>query len=95
LKIYYYIASAGVLAVKTNIKNFNWSYGNNIPEGTEDHYKQCAVKLQVELKEFNDDAEHAAMGKYHFSVVHRVQIKSTILAITPVKDVCAFGQKTC
>lgn len=66
MKTYYYIASAGVLAVKTNIKNFNWSYGNNIPEGTEDQYKQCAVKLQVELKEFNDDADHAAMGKYHF-----------------------------
>ncbi len=66
MKTYYYIASAGVLAVQTNIKNFSWSYGHSIPEGTQEQYDVCEVKLQVMLEEFNDDAEHEGMGKYHF-----------------------------
>ena len=66
MKTYYYIASAGVLGVKTNIKSFGWSYGHNVPEGTKEQYERCVVRMQVELKEFNDDAEHEAMGKYHY-----------------------------
>ncbi len=66
MKTYYYIASAGVLGVKTNIKNFGWSYGHNVPEGTREQYERCVVRMQVDLREFNDDAEHEAMGKYHY-----------------------------
>ncbi|WP_211654764.1 hypothetical protein [Planococcus alpniumensis] len=66
MKTHYYIASPGVLGVKTNIKKFGWSYGHNIPEGTMEQYERCVVRMQVELKEFNDDAEHEGMGKYHY-----------------------------
>ncbi|MBT2581542.1 hypothetical protein [Planococcus sp. ISL-109] len=66
MKTYYYIASSGVLGVKTNIKSFGWSYGHNVPEGTKEQYDCCAVRLQVDLKEFSDDAEHEMMGKYHY-----------------------------
>lgn len=66
MKIYYYIASAGILGVKTNIKKFGWSYGHNIPEGSREQYERCVVRMQVELKEFNDDSEHEGMGKYHY-----------------------------
>ncbi|RAZ69717.1 hypothetical protein [Planococcus maitriensis] len=66
MKTYYYIASAGVLGVKTNIKNFGWSYGHNVPEGTMEQYERCAVRMQVDLREFNEDAQHETMGKYHY-----------------------------
>ncbi|MFC4712836.1 hypothetical protein [Planococcus dechangensis] len=52
--------------MKTNIKNFGWSYGHNVPEGTREQYERCVVRMHVNLEEFNDDIDHIGLGKYHY-----------------------------
>ncbi|MDN7244554.1 hypothetical protein [Planococcus shenhongbingii] len=63
---YYYIAAKGILAVKTNIKDFRWSFGSNMPEGTMEEYEECAVKMHIVLEDFNDDELLGNLGRYHF-----------------------------
>jgi hypothetical protein len=63
---YYYIAAKNILAVKTNIKEFKWSFGHNMPEGTEEEYKQCEVKINLVVEEFNEDDQLERLGKYHY-----------------------------
>jgi hypothetical protein len=63
---YYYIASKNILAVKTNIKNFSWSFGSEMPEGTVEEYEKCKVKLHIVLEDFNDDALYENLGRYHY-----------------------------
>lgn len=63
---YYFIAANKILAVKTNIKNFKWSYGINVPEGTRDEYEKCKVKIHLVLEDFNEDHVLKDLGKYHY-----------------------------
>ena len=63
---YYFIAAKNILAVKTNIKEFKWSFGHNMPEGTEQEYEQCEVKINLAVEEFNEDDQLEALGKYHY-----------------------------
>lgn len=63
---YYYIAAKNILAVKTNIKNFSWSFGSQMPEGTAEEYERCAVKMHIVLEDFNDDELLKDMGRYHY-----------------------------
>ncbi|MDN7226332.1 hypothetical protein QWY15_03400 [Planococcus sp. N064] len=64
--VYYFIAAKGILGVKTNIKEFKWSFGSNMPEGTLDEYENCAVKMHIALEEFNDDDLLGNLGRYHY-----------------------------
>lgn len=63
---YYYIAAKNILAVKTNIKKFSWSFGSDMPEGTAEEYERCAVKMHIVLEDFNDDHLLKDMGRYHY-----------------------------
>lgn len=63
---YYYIAAKNILAVKTNIRNFSWSFGSEMPEGTAEEYESCAVKMHIVLEDFNDDELLKEMGRYHY-----------------------------
>lgn len=63
---YYFIASKGILGVKTNIKNFTWSFGTEMPQATKEEYDQCAVRINVVLENFNDDEQLKGMGRYHY-----------------------------
>lgn len=65
MKFHYFIASKGVLAVRTNNKNFKWSYGIINQESTEEEYKLCKIQLTVIVENFSlDKAEQ--LGKYHY-----------------------------
>ncbi|PSL41563.1 hypothetical protein B0H99_102247 [Planomicrobium soli] len=63
---FYYVASQGILGIRTNIKGFKWCFGSDMPESTEDEYLNCAVKIHVVLENFNDDEKLASMGRYHY-----------------------------
>ncbi|WKA57698.1 hypothetical protein QWY16_14490 [Planococcus shenhongbingii] len=63
---YYYVAAKNILAVKTNIKDFKWSFGHNMPESTREEYEQCEVKINLVMEEFNEDDQLETLGKYHY-----------------------------
>lgn len=63
---YYYIAAKGILAIKTNMKEFKWSFGHNMPEATQQEYEQCEVKINLVVEEFNEDDQLETLGKYHY-----------------------------
>lgn len=52
--------------MKTNIKEFKWSFGSNMPEGTLDEYESCAVKMNIVLEDFNEDDLLSDLGRYHY-----------------------------
>ena len=64
--MYYYIAANGILAVKTNEKDFKWSFGHNIPQGTLEEYEKCKVKIQLIIEDFDEDNHLDGLGKYHY-----------------------------
>ncbi|MBX0313380.1 hypothetical protein [Planococcus glaciei] len=64
--VYYFIAAKGILGIKTNIKEFRWSFGSNMPEGTLIEYESCAVKMHIVLEDFNDDDLLGNLGRYHY-----------------------------
>lgn len=63
---YYYIAAKNILGVKTNIREFKWSFGHSMPESTEEEYEQCEVKINLVMEEFNEDDQLEGLGKYHY-----------------------------
>lgn len=44
---YYGIYCKGILAVKTNVKNFRWIYGTAPLKTNEEEYQECIVKVDV------------------------------------------------
>lgn len=63
---HYYIAAKGILAIRTNVKDFKWSFGHNMPEAAKEEYDACEVKLHLVVEDFNEDHELAGLGKYHY-----------------------------
>lgn len=63
---FYYVASKGILGIRTNIKGFKWCFGSDMPEGTAEEYMDCAVKIHIVLENFNDDEKLKTMGRYHY-----------------------------
>ncbi|MDN3451207.1 hypothetical protein QMA09_13490 [Planococcus sp. APC 3906] len=64
--MHYYIAAKGLLAIKTNAKDFKWSFGHNMPEASQEEYEQCEVKLHLAIEDFNEDEGLEKLGKYHY-----------------------------
>ncbi len=64
--MHYYVAAKGILAIKTNIKDFKWSFGHNMPEASQQDYEECIVKLHLAVENFNDDDCLDGLGKYHY-----------------------------
>lgn len=66
MSIYYYEAIKGLLSVKTNIKDFSWSYGTVMPRCTEQEYYNCKIKVDVIEEDFSIPDTLEKMGKYHY-----------------------------
>lgn len=43
-----------ILGVKTNAKNFNWSYGSTAAKSTREEYEKCKIKVSLEVKSSNE-----------------------------------------
>lgn len=64
--MYYYVAAKELLAIKTNVKNFNWSFGHNMAEASIEEYEQCLVKMHLAVEDFKEDEGLEKLGKYHY-----------------------------
>lgn len=73
----FYVASDGLLGVCSNVNDFKWSYGMNMPPATREEYERCELRFRLEVgggqifdpKTVTDAGD--SVGKYHyFSGVH-------------------------
>jgi hypothetical protein len=65
----YYVASAGVLGLRTNAPGVKWSWGVNMPEASKAEYEACAVRLRYTVLDetpAGPDPETPTFGKYHY-----------------------------
>ena len=44
---YYYVYCKGILAVKTNLRDFKWIYGTSAPSSTEQEFNECKIQFVV------------------------------------------------
>jgi len=68
-KFYYYTPVNNIVAVKTNIKGFSFSYGLAMPESTEHEYQKAIIKIELEQVKGNvepEAGEKEKMGKFHY-----------------------------
>jgi len=69
---HYFVASPGVLGIRTNLRNFKWSFGINTPESAREQYDACAVRMCLNIgpiEHFQRNGASAAsdgLGKYHY-----------------------------
>ena len=61
----YFVASASVLAIRTNAKDFKWSYGIVNQPATEKEYKSCKLRLTVIVEDINLEVL-PDLGKFHY-----------------------------
>ncbi len=64
--MHYYVAVKNLLAIRTNVKGFNWSFGHNMPEVSQQEYEECTVKMHLAVEDFQEDECLENMGKYHY-----------------------------
>jgi len=64
--VHFFVASDGLLGVRTELKSFKWSYGTVCPEANEEQYQQCAVRLQVKVDDDIQAPPDVQHGKYHY-----------------------------
>lgn len=63
---HYFIASDGMLGIRTNLREFKWSFGIRMPEATRAEYDACAVRFRLSVERQLDPPETADAGKYHY-----------------------------
>ncbi len=64
---HYFVACPGVLGVRTNIKDFKWSFGTVMPEASREEFEACDVRLRVEVeKNLQPPSPEHRIGKYHY-----------------------------
>lgn len=64
--MYYYVAAKGLLAIKTNVKDFKWSFGHNMPEASPQEYEECLVKMHLSVENLHEEDCLENLGKYHY-----------------------------
>ena len=64
-EIRYTVPCKGILGLKTNIRDFRWSFGQNVPEASLDEYNNCVVQLTFMVEPTNRFSE-VRQGKYHY-----------------------------
>jgi len=69
----FFISSSGMLGVRTNLKQFKWSFGTVCPEVSREEYQQCVVRLRVELDNSIESPQGEQIGKYHYFNGHSGQ----------------------
>ena len=64
----YLIASEGILGIKTNLKNFNWSFGSNIPYGNQQDFDICKIRINLNVLPHIEKKNFTGLinGKYHY-----------------------------
>lgn len=65
----YFIASSGVLGLRTNAPGVKWSWGVDMPPASREEYDRCAVKVRYSVLDETPrgpDAEAGGFGKYHY-----------------------------
>ncbi len=66
----YFVYVDGILGVKTNEKEFAWSYGTVAPKSTKEKFDVCMIKINVDVRHsnevFDEDIDINKMGKYHY-----------------------------
>lgn len=65
----YFVASEGVLGLRTNAPGVKWSWGTNMPEASRDQYEKCVVKVRFSVLDetpAGPDPDSDGFGKYHY-----------------------------
>ena len=68
-KLYYYSAVSSIIAIKTNIKDFSFSYGMAMPYVDEKEYNNSLIKIDLEVVSGSivpKEGEKPEMGKFHY-----------------------------
>src|SRR5699024_5563543 len=66
MTVYYFEAVEGILGIKTNIKNFSWSYGTVMPSTNKSQFENCHIRIEVYNEEIPIPTNIEDMGKYHY-----------------------------
>lgn len=66
----YFVYIDRILGVKTNGKEFAWSYGTVAPKSNEEEFNKCKIKIFVDIRKSNDvfdeNLDQIQLGKYHY-----------------------------
>lgn len=68
-KVYYYNAIKNILSIKSNVKDFKFSYGLSMPEVEKSEYDNALIKIDVDIVKENlapTEDEKKDMGKFHY-----------------------------
>lgn len=76
IKNYYYNPINNVIGIKTNIKDFRFSYGMSMPTVTIEEFDRCKIKISLQIvadsvKPTSNEKEK--MGKFHYFNGHNNQ----------------------
>jgi hypothetical protein len=64
---YYFVASPGILGIRTNVKRFKWSYGISMPQVAREDYDACLLRFQVEItRDLPVPHNSKQARKYHY-----------------------------
>jgi len=66
MKEYFFVAAKGVLGLRTDIMDFKWSFGVNMPPATLEEYKACAVRIDLNVGAVQSPPKAETLGKYHY-----------------------------
>ncbi len=65
----FYVASQGVLGLRTNAPGVKWSWGVNMPQATAEEFDRCAVRVRFTVRPdapTSPTPEQRGFGKYHY-----------------------------
>lgn len=66
----YFVYVNDILGVKTNLKEFAWSYGTVAPKSNKEEFEKCKIKVFVDVRNSNNVFEQnfdiSKIGKYHY-----------------------------
>ncbi len=68
-KFYYYSSVKDIIAIKTNIENFSFSYGMAMPYVDEKEYNNSLIKIELNVVSGRvepKEGEKSEMGKFHY-----------------------------
>jgi hypothetical protein len=71
-EIFHTVLSRGILGLKTNVRNFHWSFGQNPPLASPFDYAECLVRISLTVQpdrafeELKSACSERKWGKYHY-----------------------------
>ena len=68
--MYYFVFIDGILGIKTNFKDFCWSYGSVAPMSSEEEFNHCRIKIFLDVRNseqiFDSDINTKEYIRYHY-----------------------------